>query len=252
MVDVFGLKSMSEAGKTIIEKGLCGIETFLQLTCVPVLEELGLMARDKIRNWRLCNIIKIIEKAKGKLEYDGNELQLTANARVGLQIVEYGSLTDNDVLQEMWAGLFVSSCSEEETDDVNLTYVYLLNQLTVNQAKLIRSLCKNCKPVKFDNGSVGVCKQVYSVDKLLNMGEYKDFHVLDRDVDYLENIGLINGGINAQDFQHCKIYPTTLCLNLFVTCESKNKTICNFWDKYITEDEYMQNSELRPPVYLTN
>ncbi len=73
---------------------------------------MGLLLRDQIRHWRLNNIFKILNKAKGKIDFQDDQLQIKAHPRVALSIIENGSLIDNDEVQNLWAGLFISSCTK--------------------------------------------------------------------------------------------------------------------------------------------
>lgn len=111
-LDILGIKPISEAVNTSVEKSFQGIEGFLKSVCMPALDEIGLLLKDKVRHWRLNNALRIIEKSKGKLDFQGKTLQINAHPRVVLSIIENGSVIDNDELQDLWAGLFASSCTE--------------------------------------------------------------------------------------------------------------------------------------------
>ena len=102
--DLLGIppESKTEATKAAIK----GVSSFLEKVFKPGLEELGYIIKDEVRYWRLNNILSMLNLAKGKLDFDGKELNLTANARVGLAIMEECSSVDNEELQNLWAGLF--------------------------------------------------------------------------------------------------------------------------------------------------
>ncbi len=63
MNDVLGIKPYGEAIQNTLKETLKGLESFLAATCMPALEEMGLMLRDNVRVWRLKNIVKIVEKS---------------------------------------------------------------------------------------------------------------------------------------------------------------------------------------------
>jgi len=108
--DPFGLKSAAELSKDATKFGLEAAKVFLNATCKPLLEEFGLGLRDKFTNWRLTNIINMLEKAQGKLCFNLETQTLKIDPRVAYQIVENVSTISDDSLQEMWAGLFAASC----------------------------------------------------------------------------------------------------------------------------------------------
>ena len=99
--------AMSETGKEVLDKTIQGVSNFLAIVCKPGCEELGLLLKDKVREWRLKNIIKVLEKSQNRLSFDGCELNLKANPRVALSIMDECSIVDDDELQNLWAGLFV-------------------------------------------------------------------------------------------------------------------------------------------------
>lgn len=245
MNDLLGVKPVAEAGKEVVQASLDGVRAFLGATCMPMLEELGQMARDEVRYWRLNNILRIVRKAEERLEFDGQQLQLKANARVGLEIAEHGSRIDDDELQELWAGLFASSCTEDGKDDTNLSFVNMLRQVSKSQAGLIKYVCNTATVARFETGLVMACRTEYEVADLLAAGGYcpkEGLNRLDVDLDYLRNLGLFDGGLAANDVDLADINPTPYCLNLYVRCMSVDKYPGNFWpdDKYVSREEYQK------------
>lgn len=140
--DIFGIKPIGEAQLEAIKAAIKGVSSFLELVFKPGLEELGYLMKDEVRYWRLNNILRMLNKAQGKLDFDGKELNLTANARVGLNIMECCSEVDNEELQDLWAGLFASSCTPDGKDDSNMNFVDLLRRMSSVEAKIIDYACK--------------------------------------------------------------------------------------------------------------
>ena len=77
--DALGIKPVGEAGLKVTEATVKGVSSFMKSVCKPGLEELGFLLKDKVRQWRLNNILKILEKAKGRMNFDGQDLNLVAN-----------------------------------------------------------------------------------------------------------------------------------------------------------------------------
>lgn len=153
-LDILGIKPVGDALNTTVTKTFEGIEGFLKLVCAPALEEVGLLLKDQVRHWRLNNVLRILEKAKGKIKFQDDQLQMKAHPRVALAIIENGSVNDNDEVQELWAGLFASSCTKDGQDDENLIFVDILKQLTVVEAKILKSSCEGARKVHYPNGLV--------------------------------------------------------------------------------------------------
>lgn len=128
--DVLGIKPFGEATLQLTRASIDGVTSFLNIVFKPGLEELGYMFRGKVRQWRLNNIMRVLEKARGRMCFDGRDLNLCVNPRVGLSIMECSSEVDDDELQELWAGLFVSSCTPDGRDDSNMNFVDLLRRMS--------------------------------------------------------------------------------------------------------------------------
>lgn len=116
-----------------------GVKSFLKVTCEPALTELGQMLKDKVRIWRLNNVLKVIEKSKDKFEFKDGEINIKFHPKVALAIIEGCSNEEDDNLQNMWAGLLSTSISYS---DGNLIYVNLLKQLTVAEVRILNYACE--------------------------------------------------------------------------------------------------------------
>ena len=252
-LDLLGIQPISKAIDTTVEKSFQGVESFLQMVCVPALEELGLMFRDKIRYWRFNNILQILKKSKGKLEFQNEQLQIQAHPRVALGIIDNGSLIDNEELQDMWAGLFVSSCTKWGQNDENLIFVDLLKQLTLAQARIMKYTCERVRKVFFKNGLI-MSDDAINIDfKLLTeISEVNEYYRLDRELDHLRTLGLIGGsefsyggGFDIEDNElSAYIQPTPLALNMYVKCQGHNNDPRFYWtNNIITEEEWRKEKE---------
>jgi hypothetical protein len=103
----------------------------------PMSEELGAMLGDKVRVYRVKNMIKTVQKTERLLHDAG----LPANAvppRLLLPIIDNCSVEDDDSLQELWAGLLATA--SQQTDLVSPSFVETLKQLTPDEAKHLEHL----------------------------------------------------------------------------------------------------------------
>ena len=193
-VDLFGLAPYGEAIKISVEKSFKAAQAVLGRICLPAAEELGLMFQDKVRYWRLNNIIKIIQKSEGKMDFEGEKLTLSAHPRVVKEIMDNGSWCDDETLQEMWAGLIASSCEKNEGDDINLLFVNTLKNLTSNQAKLLNFICENCQMKIDKNGFISSEHIDLELEKIYEIIGVQDLHKIDTEFDNMSNAQLLNGG----------------------------------------------------------
>lgn len=90
-------------------------------------EELGLVLRDKVAAYRVRNLDAMAANASKKLQSVLDNIH--AHPLVVSKIVEQASWTDDAVVQDLWAGLLVSSCTEEGDDDSNLIFVVRVDEI---------------------------------------------------------------------------------------------------------------------------
>jgi hypothetical protein len=249
-IDLFGIKPIAEAVNVTVAKSFEGIEGFLKIVCVPALEEVGFLLRDKVSHWRLNNVLKILKKAQDKLEFENGQLQIKAHPRVALSIIENGSLNDNDDIQNLWAGLFVSSCTKDGQDDENLIFVDLLKQLTIIEAKILNYACIQARKVHHKNGLFTATGLIITSEELSEITGIYDIHRLDRELDHLKSLNLIGTSLSGgfkydKDQLIANIPPTALALNLYLKSQGYNGEPQNYWiENIISHDEYLKEAAI--------
>lgn len=235
--DVFGVAPIAEAAKTVIEESFKGLGVFLESVFKPGLQEFGFLLKDQVRQWRLNNALEVMNKARGRLCIKDDEFQIQANARVGLSIIENSSMVDDCELQDMWAGLFASSCTEDGKDDSNIIFVDLLRRMSVVEARILQYSCKTCKKQKYPNGLIVGDDLTVSYDELVSISGIDDLYRLDRELDHMRSLNLFQesvfgssgGFIVSDESLNVNISPSALALNLYYKCNSVNMSLAEFW-----------------------
>ena len=239
---------MSEAGKEVLDRAIQGVSDFLSIVCRPCCEELGLMLKDKVREWRLNNVIKVIEKSQHKLSFEGGELNLRANPRVALSIMDECSIVDDDELQNLWAGLFVSSCTADGKDDSNMNFVDLIRRMSSVEARILRYACEHCQKIIYHNQLVLASDISVPFDLLSSITGTDEIYRLDAEMDHMRSIMLLNHGnafergegFSAGDGDlEADITPSALGLSLYYKTHAFNCSPKEFWGaSLITSKEY--------------
>lgn len=218
-LDVFGIKPLADAANAITKGGVAAASAFLGRICLPAAEEFGLLLRDKVSAWRARNAIAIAEKA----EAIANERQIQpddhAHPRLVGQIIESGSWTDSDEVQDLWAGLLASSCDATGRDDSNLMFVDLLTRMSVSQVRILNHSVNNA--VKYASAAGWIAAQSYVIDSsaLLEVAGLTDIHQLDRELDHLRTLGLIGPTSGFNPFTtSADLTPSALGLQMFARC----------------------------------
>ena len=240
--DLLGIAPYGEAIKTVSEESIKGVGNFLSKICMPMADEFGSFLKDKVREWKLKNIIKIIEKSEGKLEYKGGELQLKAHPRVVMEILEGGAVQDNDNIQDMWAGLLASSCNTEANDD-NIIYINILNQLTTTQAKIINYYAINSRKIVNKDGAVQTISGiVMNANDFFKIAESQDIDKISAEINCLISLQLVETGFglasgffnkektkDPEEILMVGLKLSPLALVLYIKCQGYKGTVKDFF-----------------------
>ncbi len=216
--DIFGIRPLAEAINTLTKGAVDGAGAFLSRICLPAAEEFGLMLRDKVSSWRAKNAVAIIQKAEKKLNEHSTIGNKHAHPRLVTTAINEGSWTDNDQVQDMWAGLLASSCTEDGKDEGNLIFMNMLSQLTSTQAIILDYSCVTAVKVVSEAGwiySENLSKDVADMQKVSGIF---DVQRLDRELDHLRSLNLIVGGFHPHS-KTANITPTSLALHMYVRCQ---------------------------------
>ena len=226
-----------KAAAIAIEKTLDATEKFLSKLMSPALEEAGGILKDQMAYWRQARALKLIEKMRKKLMEQGHE-DYYAPPRLIQTGIDHGSLVDPGELQEMWAGLLASSCTEDGTDDSNVIFMSILDQLTRPQAKILRYACETAEKKRSAHGLIYAEYLEVSLGDLVRISEINDIQRLDRELDRLRSLELIGGGFPLQIGtpeetvaapESADISPSGLSLQLYVRCEGSQESPLKFF-----------------------
>jgi Abortive infection alpha len=226
-----------EALSDALKKAIDGVFSFLGIICKPAAEETGLLIGDHILAWRIKNLVKIVEKSKGMLSFDTTTFKLKASPRVVSKIIENGSWTDDENLQNMWAGLLASSCTVSGKDESNLIYTDLLSRMTPSEACVVNYMGERGKTdidVLNFNLTFGA-----GTSSLVEIPCLSDFDQLVRELNHLEALGLIQSLDIYKDADtmrtHAIMSTTKIALDLYVRCNgslmSTDEYFAQFFEK---------------------
>lgn len=245
--DIFGLAPYGESLKIVTKGGVDEISKFLEITCRPLLEELGLWARDRFKIWRYKNLYNTLSKAEGKVDYQDGEIRMVS-PRLAFTIAENASLEEEGDIQEMWAGLFVSAMSSDGKDDSNLIFTNLLKQLTAIQARMLKYAFDNSLKVLYDSGLITGCKFCITLDEAYTLFHVSDFNRIDRELDSLRSLGLIDGGLDMKD-KSLTVNLTLTSLGIYLLARCLGDLSIGT-SNFITEQEYRKHPEYRTPTMI--
>jgi hypothetical protein len=223
-LDLLGIKPLADSLKISIQAVVDGVSAFLSRICLPAAEEFGLSIKDRVHLWRESNKVILLYKAEQKLNKFSSEKGKHTHPRIVGEILNHGSWVEKEDIQNMWAGLLASSCTEDGQDDSNLIFISILRQLTSLQASLLNYCCENSKKMLSGAGWITAEEElIVSLKKLHEITGCEDFHRLDRELDHLRSLELIGIGLGSggfsQDSTDADITPSGLALQMYVRCQ---------------------------------
>ncbi len=217
-LDLLGTKPLAEAAHTVTKAAVDGASAFLSRICLPAAEEFGLLFRDKVSAWRRSNAVRIAQKAEQKYDELSPSQGKHTHPRLLMQIIDQGSWIEDEDVQELWAGLIASSCTDEGKDDSNLMFIDLLARLTLSEARVLNHVCRISTKIRTKAGSVVARPSLVTLPVLQEIMMISDFHRIDRELDHLRTLGLILGGFPEYSVD-AKVTPTTLALQMYARCQ---------------------------------
>jgi hypothetical protein len=219
-LDILGMKPVADAVSTVTTATTAGAGAFLSRICLPAAQEFGFLLEDKVRGWRANNATTIAKKAESKLRELQNHETLQAHPRVVGAVIEHGSWSDEETVQEMWAGLLASACTADGRSQENFIFVSILSQLNPNQARILRFACTKCKKTKSPSGLVTAVSMEVPVQEVVALTGTSNIHTLDLEFDHLRGLGLIDvlSGLNPEE-EMAAMCPTAIGLQLHMRSE---------------------------------
>jgi Abortive infection alpha len=240
-VSLINLGSLAKPVDTLAKGLIDGAGAFLSRICLPAAEEFGLALREKVSTWRTLNAARIAEKAEKKLQQQGSIEGKQAHPRIVWSTLENGSWEADDDVQEMWAGLLASSCTEDGDDESNLIFIHLLGQLTTSEAKVLNYICEQAAKVTNEIGVVGAYTVELTKDRISEITGVSDLNRMIRELDHLNALELIKGRFGSRaeseeddyyrqfevdddwiaipDLKVANVSPTHLGVSLYVRCQ---------------------------------
>ena len=133
-------------------------------------------------------------------------------------------------MQDMWAGLVQSSCSDSGDDDSNLIFIILLSNMTKLQTKILKHACENAPKTVANNGLIKPGEVLIAYEDLTERSGEMDIQRLDRKLDYLRALELIEGGFIFGLVREARVAPTPLALHMYVRSEGSRASPPEFFE----------------------
>lgn len=144
---------------TLIEKAF----DFLEKITNKPLSELGGLLADQVKYLRFKNQINILIKARKFLKEKDIKPEKVSFKPL-FSLLEYSSWEEDQSMQIKWASLLANYANPEFSNDINLCYVGILNQLTPIEVEILDILYD----AYYDKPSKIKTPPVFGKDKIFN------------------------------------------------------------------------------------
>ena len=147
--------------------------------------------------------------------------RMRAHPPLVASILKHGSWAD-DFTRHLWAGLLVTSCTPEGTDESNSAFVELLINLTHHQSLIFVGGCIRALKLMSGNEYPPPTRIVLAPEEMIRLTEMYDVSRIATDVAYLFNSGLIDKVFDFTSYvpmDNFDITPSRLGLELYHRCK---------------------------------
>lgn len=195
---------------------------FLCRLCPSGAEEaIGLLGK-KLDGPRTSNALDIALEAEKRIKASPGSEHIHCHPQMVASILQEGSWSNDELMRQLWAGLLVTSCSPEGTDESNQRFVELLVQMTPAQGHILAAGC--AKAIELAEGSEDASSHqiVITPEQMIQISGMYDLYRSATDVSYLYNFGLFDKVFDFTTYlpkDSFTVTPSKLGLELFRRCQ---------------------------------
>ena len=211
---------------------MAGALAFLSRLCPGSADEVKRLLREGLSNYRVASAIEIALKAERLLAFSQNADKMKAPANLIFRVLEDGSWDSTETTQQLWSGLLATSCTLSGRDDSNLAFISLLSQLTASHIRILTAACT--KGSKFISSMERLSSRPikFSAQEMVQVASTRDLVRIQRDLDYLVDLGLLTTSIKSGSFsplEGIELAATSLGLQLFARCHGHRGATEDFY-----------------------
>ena len=209
---------------------------FLGQICPDGVDALGEWVRTRASSLKVLTAVAIALKAKILFDRDPAPESLSIDSQVALRVLEVGSETHEEWLQNFWAGLLITASSSNNADGRHLEFVEAFSQLTSIPIRIFTVVCTKSTKVQLHNGEIAAKRLSCDTGELASTVGARGPQ-LQRDLQSLASLGLIEKSSPTSSALHASsetlITVTPFALRLFALCKGHRGSLSDF---YLADD----------------
>ncbi len=173
-------------------------------------------------------VFKIALSAEKLLEAEPDAGRLRAHGKLAASILREGSWARDELTEQLWTGLLLSSCSVDAPDDSNQILVDLLVHVTPVEAKIFAAACERALSSTPRPENSAPASVVLTPEEMVEITGVNDLYRNATDIGYLFNLGLIEKTFDFSSYSHAdsfNVTPSPLGLALYQHCRGRREKL---------------------------
>lgn len=211
---------------------------FLGQICPDGVDEIGDWVRTRASSHKILVAVAIALKTKLLLERSPHSDPLLVDSQLAVRILEVGSETHEDWLQNFWAGLLITASAANARNENHLELVETFSQLTSIPIRILTVICTKSTKVLLHNGQVAAKRLACNTEELAATVGARGPQ-LQRDLQSLATLNLVEKSELRASALHASaetlITATPLALKLFALCNGHRGSVPDFYFASATE-----------------
>ncbi len=170
---------------------------------------------------RVANAVEILLNAEKLLPADFSRGTIGARPGLVAKVLEFGSWADERWIQQLWAGLLVSSCTGSQKDDSSESFADLLGKLASVHVRILKYACVRVAALRSESGAV-MEPVICGREEIMEIAASRELLRIERDLDHLYGLGLVERrAMSASTSSHyaADITPSDLGMQLYDRCK---------------------------------
>ncbi len=171
---------------------------------------------------RVANAVQVLLKIESLLPPDFSAGSIGARPRLVVKVLQHGSWADECWIQQLWAGLFISSCILPQKDDADEVFADLLGKLTAAHVRILKYACIRVGALRSESGANLPRAVICGREEIMEIAASRELVRIERDLDHLYGLGLLERRpTTASNSTHyaADITPSGLGLDLYDRCK---------------------------------
>jgi PilZ domain len=223
----------TEPEDVVREFRLSSAISFIHRLAPEATQKTKLLLREGLSNHRLEGAVEIALHAQDLLDIEMGSSDFRVDPTVVLRVLDDGSWSEAEWIQHFWGGLLSTACSDSKPDKSHLKFVNLLSQLTTIQARIFAGSCERALKSEEGNGRVSARPLVCSAEELVKIADTHDRVHIERDIQQLVDLGLIEKSVKWKFFcqiDEAVLTPTPVALELYARCHGHRGKVAEFYE----------------------